>query len=128
MTKIANGATIVFWSLAAGLLATQAQSQESDYFRLSTERLRCIIEYSERYLHNDSLIAINVDECGPDAEPADLLSVLTNEVPPVSELEDGVDRYLVVAANDFECLLGQTIPEATEYVRYYPTDCRIEGE
>jgi hypothetical protein len=107
---------------------TAVQSQSSDFFRLQAERLSCIVEYSSRYLSGGELIAIVVDDCGPDAEPADLLSVLTNEVPPVSELEDGIDRYIVVTREDFTCLGSQSIPEGAEYVRYYPFDCRVDAE
>lgn len=115
-------------SLILLMSAYPSRSQGSDYFRIRAERLSCILQYSSRYLSGGDLIAIVVEDCGPNAEPADILSVLTNEVPVVSELEDGIDRYIVVTPEDFVCLGDQTVPEGVEFVRYYPSECRIEAE
>jgi hypothetical protein len=114
--------------VVAMLLGTApARSQEEDEirYRVSGERLRCLIENAGQYLDLDrNLLTIAIDLC-PEIVGDPLLAITRNENPElnIATDEDTLDHLIVLRTEELACIVNGDIALDAEVYEIFPERC-----
>lgn len=105
-----------------------ALADEKAHYRVSTEKLGCVIENLELYRQMGDPVLIDLNKCPPNGSSTSLLSRLANEVPDTNRLSQGEDTFLALTVAELDCLEKLNLPDGVEFSLFYPTNCRLESE